>query len=57
MNIKEHGESGSHWGSSDNGDEIVIHKGRGQIQLSEGQAYQLCINILEYLNENPQVEA
>ena len=56
MQIKEHGTSGSHWGRSDNDDEIVIHKGRGQIQLSRGKAYLLCYEILKYLHENPQVE-
>jgi hypothetical protein len=56
MNIKKHGESGSHWGRSSNDDELVIHHGRGQIQLSREQAYLLCYEVLSYLEENPQVE-
>lgn len=52
MKIVEHGTRGSHWGRSSNDDELVIHHGRGQLQLSEGQAYVLCYELLQYLHED-----
>lgn len=51
MQIVEHGAKGSHWGRTDNDDEIVVHHGRGQIQLTEGDAYLLCYELLKYLHE------
>ena len=49
MKIEEYGTSGSHWGMG--GDDLVVHHGRGQIQLTEGEAYELCLMLIRYLYE------
>ena len=49
MKIDDWGDKGYHWGRGS--DDLVVKKGRGQIQLTEGEAYQLVHDLLKQLSK------
>jgi len=51
MKIEEFNEN-THWGLDNGKDKLVIHSGHKDIIVTEGEAYQLCHYILDYLIES-----
>jgi len=50
MKIEEFDEN-RHWGLDNGKNKLVIHSGHKDIVVTEGQAYELCHDILDYLME------
>ncbi len=53
MKVVEH-NAARHRGLPDDDSDLVVSKGCGSIRLSEGQAYQLCYELILYLHEESE---